>query len=223
MVQNIYIKALAKRIILIPLFVFVLFSISFSVSALVSTNARKEFRRKIIELRYNSSRLVSTYGETKNKIKLLGISDEVDQVSLYITRGLRADTGSDKKSIIKGKRNSVLIGKRTRDVIKDRGGNYVEFKIQTPDVSGIEELNFKLFSRNKDSEEESYSVHDTFKAKINNIACLKIKHPVCAQPVELSFIKELGAYEEKELSPRTYDNFCEVQRDEARFLHYGAC
>ncbi len=223
MVQNTYIKALAKRIILIPLSLFALILLSFSVSALVSPNTRKEFRRKTIELRYKSTRLVSTYGETKNKVKLLGLTDEVDQVSLYITRGLRADTTGGKKSVIKGKHNSVLIGKRTREVIQDRGGNYVEFKIQTPDVSGIEELNFKLFSRNKDAEEESYSVVDTFKAKINNIACLKIKHPVCALPIELNYLKELGAYEEKELSPRTYDNFCEVQRAEARFLHYGAC
>lgn len=218
-------QVLAKKLFFIGLIAISLLALdSFCLSSYAShDHHRQSFRQRLIKFFFGSLRMLSVYADTKNHIRLVGIPDDVAKVQIYVRKD--------------GDSSSHIIGKRTKEPVREASAPYVDFKIEIGD-SSTETIYFKTFEM-LDSEAKTYRVLDTYSVPIMIIDCSKQEAaPVCASPttVRCNFDKqhhrsvshslrtlENPECEEVELNPHTYRNVCDMEKHEARFLHDGEC
>lgn len=174
-----------------------------------SVFARQPFRQKVINLKFNSARMVTLYGGTRNIVRVIEIPREIDRMIMYISAMNKSGTKT--------------IGKPMQDVQRGPNGSFIDFKIHagTLPSTETERIYFKAFS--KKAHENSYEIKNDYMIRAFVINCLNIYTPVCAQPIVPDCKHNDTECLESTPGPKTYKNLCEARKEEAEYLYRGEC
>lgn len=170
---------------------------------------------KTFDYSYGSNQYIKLYAGTKSIMRLNGVPSNIEVVQIS-----KSNSGDSIAARVVGNPNKHVDG-------AGRGGNFVEFTIEMPEIKtptvSIDKypvFNLKSFSRETNEDKDSYKIVDKFTIQVEPIICIR-KEPVCAL-VKIS----CPAYD-PDCVPQekafTFDNVCEMNKVNSELIHEGVC